>query len=453
MVGGGREVRGQRGGGLLGILARRRIDDRRTALRIAQQIERALGPHGLRHFDHFDGEVVAAEAVDEARGVVQRKLREDVVLNDGCCGRGQRQDRRGAQQVQMLAEHAVVGAEIVAPLRDAVRLVDGDERRLALAQHLGKAGDAQPLRRDEEKLQAAVQVVDAGLARALAIQSGVNARDLQTACRELGGLIFHERDERADDQRGAAARDGRQLVAERFARAGRHHQQDIAAGDRRAADLFLVGAEGREAEGAGEQAGEGVRAACQAHGCIVGDIARSGREGGDDWGMRLTHRRTVRGGEAARRLRAWTRWARRFACLRLRDVFRRTAAACGVRRNAATGSRKAPQRKKTNDQREGEPEGSGEEARSCARLAGQNNTFYPQLLPKKRSKYTNPGPEKFCESMWLYSQRIRRRWLAQQDGCHERLRIRLLAAKPTGGNRERPYTKRAAIPPEETLRK
>ncbi len=205
--------------------------------------------------------------MDEARGIVQRELREDVVLHDGRRGGGEREDGRGAQQVQMLAEHAVVGAEIVAPLRDAVRLVDGDERRLALAQHLGKARDAEPLRRDEEKLQAAAEVVDAGLARDLAIQPGVNARHLQPACRELGCLVLHERDERADDQRGAAARDGGQLVAERFARAGRHDQQDIAPGDRRAADLLLIGAKGREAEGAGEQGVEGQIGRCKIHGC------------------------------------------------------------------------------------------------------------------------------------------------------------------------------------------
>ena len=102
----------------------------------------------------------------------------------------------------------------------------------------------------------------------------------QPACRKLGDLVFHERDQRADDQRGAAARDGGQLVAERLAGAGRHHQQHIAARNRGAADLFLVGAEGREAEGAGEQGAERQ---------IVVRLARRGVA------QRLAGRRSVRG--------------------------------------------------------------------------------------------------------------------------------------------------------------
>jgi hypothetical protein len=47
--------------------------------------------------------------------------------------------------------------------------------------------------------------------------------------------------------------DGGELVAERLAGAGGHDQQHVAAVDGGAADGFLVGAEGGEAEGAVEQ--------------------------------------------------------------------------------------------------------------------------------------------------------------------------------------------------------
>ena len=50
---------------------------------------------------------------------------------------------------------------------------------------------------------------------------------------ELRDLVLHQRDERADDQRGAAARDAGQLVAERFAGARGHDEQDVPALDRR----------------------------------------------------------------------------------------------------------------------------------------------------------------------------------------------------------------------------
>jgi hypothetical protein len=228
--------------------------------------------------------------VDETHGIVESELRQDIVLHDGGGRGGKRQHRRGTQQVQVLAEHAVVGAKIVAPLRDAVRLVDGDKGWLALAEHLGEAGNAKPLRRDEEKLQGAAQVVDAGLSRRLAIEAGVDAGDAQTACCKLGRLVLHEGDERTDDQCRAAASYGRQLVAERLSSAGGHDQQQIAPGDSGAADLLLINAEGWETEGAGEQIAEAAS-------------FRRGNVSKERWPGRLGHgvdpsSHSARGGEA-----------------------------------------------------------------------------------------------------------------------------------------------------------
>src|SRR5581483_10476640 len=99
---------------------------------------------------------------------------------------------------------------------------------------------AQPLWRDKEELQVAVQLIDTGLPRALTVPAGMNAGNRKTACRELGGLVFHQRDQRADDQGCPAARYGGQLVAERLSRAGGHDQQDVPSGDCSLTDLFLV---------------------------------------------------------------------------------------------------------------------------------------------------------------------------------------------------------------------
>ena len=142
-------------------------------------------------------------------GCAEPQLRGDIVLHDGRGGGGEGDHGGGAQRGKILAEHAVVGAEIVAPLRDAMGFVDGDQRWLALGEHLGEAGDAQALGRDEEELQFAVEVVDAGLAGGGAIAAGVDALHREVALLELGDLIFHQRDQRTDDQRGAAARDAR----------------------------------------------------------------------------------------------------------------------------------------------------------------------------------------------------------------------------------------------------
>ena len=70
---------------------------------------------------------------------------------------------------------------------------------------------------------------------------------------ELCNLIFHQCNEWADHERRPAARQARELVTERLARPGRHHQQHILAVAGRFADRLLVRAETGMAKGAREQ--------------------------------------------------------------------------------------------------------------------------------------------------------------------------------------------------------
>ncbi len=89
----------------------------------------------------------------------------------------------GRRAGRMLAEGAVVGAEVVAPGADAVGFVDGDEGGLAAGEHLGEAGNAQALGCDEEEVEGAVEVVAAGLAGVVAGEAGVDAADAEAVRR------------------------------------------------------------------------------------------------------------------------------------------------------------------------------------------------------------------------------------------------------------------------------
>ena len=108
--------------------------------------------------------------------VAEPELLHDVVLH-GRRRRGrERDDGRGAKERQALAEHAVVGPEVVPPLRDAVRLVDRDERGLSPREHLGEARHLEPLGRDEEEVELPVEVGAAyARARPRAVAPGVDA--------------------------------------------------------------------------------------------------------------------------------------------------------------------------------------------------------------------------------------------------------------------------------------
>ncbi len=73
-----------------------------------------------------------------------------VLLDGGCCRCGEGDDGSGTKGWEVVAEGAVVGAEVMAPGADAVCLVDGDEGGLLAGEHLGEAGDAHAFGRDEE---------------------------------------------------------------------------------------------------------------------------------------------------------------------------------------------------------------------------------------------------------------------------------------------------------------
>ena len=123
------------------------------------------------------------------------------------------------------SELAVLRPEIVAPLADAVRLVDGDEAHAALLQHPPEALAAladQPLGRHVEQPAAILAQRWRGPRRARAAVSvlfrydGRDAVDAQAV-----DLILHQRDERRHDQREAAARRRQRRVGGAGARADR----------------------------------------------------------------------------------------------------------------------------------------------------------------------------------------------------------------------------------------
>ncbi len=217
VVGRGAARRAELGGERLGVLPRRRVENRGTARTVAEEGDRRCVPLTRGALDHLDREVRPAEPVDEARRLVEAELGGDVVLHRRRRGGSERDDGGGAKEGEALAEHPVVGAEVMAPLRNAVRFVDRDEGRLSPREHLRKAGDAEPLRRDEEEVERAVEVGAASEARRFARAPGVDPLCAEALRHELRDLILHQGDEWTDDEGRAAAGEPGELVAERLA--------------------------------------------------------------------------------------------------------------------------------------------------------------------------------------------------------------------------------------------
>ena len=198
-------------------------------------------------------EVGAGEAVHEdggfaAAGLAEAEVGDDVGahLRGGGGGHGHHAD--AGQAVDGEAEAHVVGPEIVAPLADAVGLVDGEQIDRQCAEVAPEAFVAEAFGRDvDEFVFAGAQVAQAGHELG-AFEGAVEGGGGDALFAEAVDLVLHQRDERRDHDGDAGEDHGRELVAQRFAGARGHDDHGVAPAGDRSDDLLLAFAEGVEAE-------------------------------------------------------------------------------------------------------------------------------------------------------------------------------------------------------------
>ena len=247
VIGGGRVIHAQFQRQRLGLFASGGINNGGSLSRIGQNPAYRLMPlWSTPTLNCFYRQIGSAKTVNIAGRLGKTELGDDVFLHQQRRSRSQGNHRRGPQQGQMPTQHPVIGAEIMAPLRDAMRFVHCNQHRLALGQHFRETRHAQPLRGDEQIVEMALQILDADLPGSRPIPPGMNPLGPQPQFAELGDLIFHQRDQRRNNQRGSSAGQTGQLKAQRLARSGRHHQQHILALSDGAANLLLIGPKRRQ---------------------------------------------------------------------------------------------------------------------------------------------------------------------------------------------------------------
>ena len=136
----------------------------------------------------------------------------------------------------------------MAPLRHAVRLVDGEQRKPGLREQAEAALGQQALGRDIQQIELAAPRAALDLRGLRPAQRRIEKRGAHPELGERRDLVLHQRDERRDHHPDAVAQQRGNLVAERLAAAGRHQDQRVAAAGDVLDDLGLVTAEGRVAE-------------------------------------------------------------------------------------------------------------------------------------------------------------------------------------------------------------
>ena len=221
------------------------LDDLQQALQLfgvgahAGHVEREVGPLEARHDD----------LRLRAPTLPQAQVLDDVAPHGVGGGGGDGQQAHGGRQGgHHLAQMQVVGAEVVAPGADAVRLVDGQHGQRRLAQRVEEAWVAETLGRHVDELAVAHAQLRQALGRLVGGEGGVQEGGGDAPRREGVHLVLHQRDERRDDHRRPPRHQRGQLEAEAFARPRRHDDERVAPLQHGAHHALLPGAEGPEAE-------------------------------------------------------------------------------------------------------------------------------------------------------------------------------------------------------------
>ncbi len=162
--------------------------------------------------------------------------------------RGERHARHGGPALAQQAEREVLGPEVVPPLGDAVSLVDREECQRHGVEQLEEARRDQPFGRDVDQIELAPAEALLDIVRLARGLRRVQVRRGHAILLERRDLVAHQRDERRDHDARPGQVERRQLVADRLAGAGRHHDQGIAALFDRGDRFALEAAEDLEAE-------------------------------------------------------------------------------------------------------------------------------------------------------------------------------------------------------------
>ena len=202
----------------------------------------------LRHRRDHELEVGPVEAGHDRVLGQDVERRADVADHRGRRRRGQREHARDAELLRGVGELEVVGAEVVSPLRDAVRLVDGEERNLRAPQRVEEALVVEALGRDVEQRERALGHRVRERARLVGRERRVEPRGLDPAAAEEIDLVLHQRDERRDDEREPVEHQRGELVADRLSAAGGEHGERATAPGERVDHLVLAGTKRAEPE-------------------------------------------------------------------------------------------------------------------------------------------------------------------------------------------------------------
>ena len=189
------------------------------------------------------GEVGAVEGELDLVGCGDVEVAADVVGDFGGGGGGEGEDTGDAEVFGEAGQLEVVGAEVVAPLGDAVGFVDGEEGDGHLVEAGAELLVGEALGGDVEEFEGAGADLVIDGEGFLGAEGGVEAGGGDASLLKGIDLVLHEGDEGGDDEGDAVEEEGGKLVAEGLAAAGGKDGEGGAVGEEGLDDRLLAVAE------------------------------------------------------------------------------------------------------------------------------------------------------------------------------------------------------------------
>ena len=156
--------------------------------------------------------------------MIQLELLHDIGPGELVGRGGQRDDRDLRETLLEDRQLRVLGAEVMPPMRDTVGLINGDQGDVEAGQEpVGLRLDA--LGRDIKQLDLSHRAEPLDPLLLAFGERAVERRRRNSVGDQSLHLVFHQGDQRRDDDRCSLQVDGRQLVADGFSATGGHQDK------------------------------------------------------------------------------------------------------------------------------------------------------------------------------------------------------------------------------------
>ena len=232
----------QEGGGIFHPLARQAVDD--AALPGVLLLDKAQQLLlGLVLFDDVIGQVRPVKAGQEDPRLFQPQVMADLLAGIRVGGGGQGNARHVRKAIGQYAEFPVFRTEVVSPLADAMRFVNGEQADFHRRDPVEKARAEQAFRCDVQQFQRAGTRGARHGACLLGVLGRIEEGRGDAKFGQCGNLVLHQCDQRADDDGQSAAHQRGNLEAQGLAATGRHQHQRMLSFGNVADDVGLRAAE------------------------------------------------------------------------------------------------------------------------------------------------------------------------------------------------------------------